>query len=124
MNLMNSLRQWWQEKTGEEETPFDGDTPAFFVSMFTHIVIMLILAFSPIMNEQKQVTLLISAPPTEEEQEVDDLKLPQQVQFSEQPSERVGANSMNGEDVALSQAPTVSPEFSEIPRTQIGRAHV
>lgn len=115
MNLMNSLRQWWQEKTGEEETPFDGDTPAFFVSMFTHIVIMLVLAFSPIMNEQKQVTLLISAPPTEEEQEVDDLKLPQQVQFSEQPSERVGANSMNGEDVALSQAPTVSPEFSEIP---------
>jgi len=112
---MNSLRQWWQEKTGEEETPFDGDTPAFFVSMFTHIVIMLVLAFSPIMNEQKQVTLLISAPPTEEEQEVDDLKLPQQVQFSEQPSERVGANSMNGEDVALSQAPTVSPEFSEIP---------
>lgn len=112
--MLDSLRRWWQEQTGEEETPFDGDSPAFFVSFVVHVGLMLTLAFIPILREQKQVSLVISVP-TPEDEALDELELPKEVVFSELPHEKVGANSENGEEVALSQAPTVSEIYSEIP---------
>ncbi|MFM7845222.1 MAG: vWA domain-containing protein [Planctomycetota bacterium] len=116
MKLMPGWRLWWQQQTGEEETPLDGDTPAFLVSLVTHLVLLLALAYMPIVRPAKQVTLVISASEEQVEDEVlDDLILPQEVRFSELPADRVGANSVNGEEVALSMAPTVSTEFSEIP---------
>lgn len=115
MALITGLRTWWQRQTGEEETPFDGDAPAFFVSLVTHLVLMLILAFVSADPDEKPVMLTISMPPAEEEDSIEDIEVPKQVVFSELPSERVGANSQNGEEVALSQAPTVSEIYSEIP---------
>lgn len=114
MSLIAGLRTWWQKQTGEEETPFDGDSPAFFVSLVAHMVFLLVLAFVPLVHETKQVVLTISVPTPEEEQ-IDELNVPKEVQFSEQAADQVGANSVNGEEVALSQAPTVSDIFSEIP---------
>lgn len=111
--MLSSLRQWWQEQTGEEETPFDGDSPAFFVSFVVHVVLMITLACIPILREQKQVSLLITAPVDEEV--VDELELPKEVVFSELQHDKIGANSENGAEVALSQAPTVSEIYSEIP---------
>jgi hypothetical protein len=114
VSLIAGLRTWWQKQTGEEETPFDGDSPAFFVSLVTHLVLMLVLAFISADREERDVMLTISAPPAEEEV-IEELDVPKEVVFSELPAERVGANSQNGEEVALSQAPTVSEIYSEIP---------
>lgn len=108
-----NLRRWWQDQTGEDETPFDGDTPAFVVSFVVHLGLFLALALIPWMYEKERVALVLSIP-TEEEQ-AEELLLPEDVQFSEQPAEQVGANSVNGDEVALSQAPTVSEIYSEIP---------
>lgn len=113
--MLDSLRRWWQVQTGEEDTPFDGDSPAFFASFLVHVGLMLALAFIPVLRQEKQITLVISAPTVEEEEILDELKLPKDVVVSELPHEEIGANSENGEEVALSQAPTVSEEFSEIP---------
>ena len=41
-------------------------------------------------------------------EEVVDLKLPDKFTFSEQPSEEIGSNSVQGEVAALSLAPIVS----------------
>jgi len=114
VSLIAGLRTWWQKQTGEEETPFDGDAPAFFVSLVTHLVLMLVLAFVSANPDERPVMLTISMPPVEEEP-IEEIDVPKQVVFSELPSERVGANSQNGEEVALSQAPTVSEIYSEIP---------
>lgn len=108
-----NLRRWWQDQTGEDETPFDGDTPAFVVSFVVHLGLFLALALIPWVYEKRQVSLVIDMP--SEEEQADELLLPEDVQFSEQPAEQVGANSVNGEEVALSQAPTVSDIYSEIP---------
>jgi hypothetical protein len=113
--MVESLRRWWQEQTGEEETPFDGDSPAFFVSFLVHVGLMLGLAFVPVFQAKKQVSLVIATPQVEEDEMVDELELPKEVVFSELRHDKVGANSENGEEVALSQAPTVSEVFSEIP---------
>jgi len=41
---MNSLRRWWQIKTGKYETPFDPDVPFWSVSLIAHLVVLLLLA--------------------------------------------------------------------------------
>lgn len=118
MSLIAGLRTWWQKQTGEEETPFDGDSPAFFISLVTHLVLMLVMAFVSAEPPERAPMLTIAMPSPDEEEVVEEIDVPKQVVFSELPSERVGANSENGEEIALSQAPTVSDTFSEIPSVE------
>ncbi len=44
MSFWDRLRRWWQERTGEEDTPFDGDAPAWFISMGVHLALFVLLA--------------------------------------------------------------------------------
>lgn len=113
--MIQGLRTWWQKQTGEDETPFDGDSPAFIVSLLTHLALVVALGLTPLVVPQNQITLtVVSVPETEE---VVELKVPEEFYFSEQPSEEVGANSVQGEAMALSEAPIIS-EVSAIPNHQ------
>jgi hypothetical protein len=105
------LRQWWQRQTGEDDTPLDGDSSAFFVSLLVHLVVLVTLGLVPLVIKSNQVTLVVSAAPEEQEVEI---KLPEEFYFSEQPAEEVGANSTTGEAMALSLAPVIS-EISQVP---------
>lgn len=111
MKVIQNFRQWWQHQTGEEETPLDGDSPAFVVSLLVHLGVVITLGLIPIVLEDNQVTLTIATPPEEEKLEI---KLPEEFHFSEQSAEEVGANSVAGEAMALSLAPVIS-EISQIP---------
>ena len=44
MGPITRAKRWWQEYTGEEDTPFDGDTPAWLVSLLIHVIVLLSLA--------------------------------------------------------------------------------
>jgi hypothetical protein len=112
VKVIQGLRELWQRQTGEEETPFDGDSPAFLVSLLVHLGVVVSLALVPLVILDNQVTLTITAPTEEEQVEV--LEVPTEFAFSEQPSEEVGANSVNGDAVALSMAAVIS-EVSAIP---------
>ena len=112
MKVIQGLREWWQRQTGEEETPFDGDSPAFIVSLLVHLCILVSLGLVPIILSENQITLTISTTPPEEEKV--ELKVPEEFYFSEQPADQVGANSVNGDAVALSMAPVVA-DISQIP---------
>ena len=112
MKVIQGLREWWQRQTGEEETPLDGDSPAFIVSLLVHLGVVVTLGLVPLIIKSNQITLVVEAP-VPEEQEVE-LKLPEEFYFSEQPAEEVGANSVNGDAMALSLAPVIS-EVSQIP---------
>jgi len=109
--MVQNLREWWQRQTGEEETPFDGDSPAFLVSMLVHLALLLVLGFLPVVLPDNQITLSISTAP---EEKIEELKLPEEFYFSDQVAEEVGANSVNGDAVAMSMASVVS-EISAIP---------
>jgi hypothetical protein len=115
VKLMNRLRVWWQERTGEEETPFDGDSPTFMVSLVFHVILLLVLCLIPMVDKNNQITLLITTPVNVEEEP--ELKLPEEFYFSETPTMEIGANSLNGEQMALSQAPVIS-EISQVPNPQ------
>jgi hypothetical protein len=124
--MFQGWREWWQRQTGEEETPLDGDSPAFVVSLLVHLGVVVTLGLVPLIIKSNQVTLTVSAP-VPEEQDVE-LKLPEEFYFSEQPAEEVGANSVNGDAMALSLAPVIS-EVSQIPnhmevQTDVSDVHV
>jgi hypothetical protein len=112
VRIIQGLRELWQRQTGEEETPFDGDSPAFLVSLVVHLAIVISLGLIPLIIPDNQVTLTINT--TLPDEEVEELKVPEEFVFSEQPAEEVGANSVSGEAVALSLAPVIS-EVSQIP---------
>ncbi|MDX1943943.1 MAG: hypothetical protein SFU86_00945, partial [Pirellulaceae bacterium] len=112
MKVIQGLREWWQRQTGEEDTPFDGDSPAFIVSLVVHLVLLFTLGLIPVLLSDNQITLTMTAP-TPEEEELE-IKIPEEFYFSEQPADQVGANSVNGDAVALSMAPVIS-EVSQIP---------
>jgi hypothetical protein len=109
--MIQNLREWWQRQTGEEETPFDGDSPAFLASMLVHLAVLLILGFMPVILPDNQITLSISTVP---EEKIEELELPEEFYFSDQVADEVGANSQDGGAVAMSLAAVVS-EISAIP---------
>src|SRR5215207_9287761 len=113
--MIQGLRTWWQKQTGEDETPFDGDSPAFLVSLVTHLVLVVALGLTPLIVQENLVTLTVTSVPQDEEKI--ELKIPEEFYFSEQRSEEVGANSVQGEAMALSEAPIIS-EVSLIPSHQ------
>lgn len=115
MQVVARLRTWWQEKTGEDDTPFDGDAPVWVVSMVVHLVLMLVLAFITIAAKEPALLLTIASPLEQEKEEK--IELPEMFAPSEQPSVEIGANSVMGTEMALSEAPIVS-SISEIPSPQ------
>ncbi len=111
MKVIDGLRQWWQQKTGEEETPFDGDAPVFVISMLFHLVLMFVLAFITVHAPKNQIALVIRTPLLEEEEE---RLVPEEFYFNDQQNEAIGANSLSGTQMALALAPTVS-DISVVP---------
>ena len=113
--MIQGLRTWWQKQTGEDETPFDGDSPAFIVSLLVHLGLVVALGLTPLIVPHDQITLtVVSVPETEQDKK---FEVPEEFYFSEQPSDEVGANSLQGEAMALSEAPIIS-EVSAIPTHQ------
>ncbi len=70
MSWLEPARRWWQEFTGEEETPLDGDTPAWAMSLTLHVAVLLALAFvgiPSIATKQPPITILAPTPVFEDE---------------------------------------------------------
>ncbi|MFM8951801.1 MAG: vWA domain-containing protein [Planctomycetaceae bacterium] len=108
MGLMQVVRRWWQRRTGEEETPFDGDTPAWLVSLLMHVGVLLGLAsaFTPA-PEPVEPAVTILHPPSVEEPEIVE---PETIAISEEATDAVGAEGDIGSEAALAVAPLVADE--------------
>lgn len=124
MALIKNLQTWWQEKTGEEETPFDGDSSAFFVSLLFHMMLLIILGLVPFVFENPNVSLTIAAP-LKEEFEEPNLMLPKEFASSPLVSEQIGANSVGDVGMAMSMAQIVSdvsvvPSPTDLPAEPMG----
>jgi len=113
VSLMTNLQQWWQAKTGEEETPFDGDSSAFFASLLFHMMLLIVLGLIPFVFDNPNVSLTIAAPLTEEFEEPD-LMVPKEFADSPIVAEDIGANSVGEVGMAMSLAQIVS-DVSVVP---------
>lgn len=113
MSLFNGLRTWWQLKTGEDETPFDGYAPVWVVSMVVHLVLMLVLSFMYVGPPPRSTATIVQAAPMEEE-EPEPFELVDDFTFAEIPTEEIGANSFDTEEAAKSEALVIS-DLSQVP---------
>lgn len=53
--MLKSIRRWWQIRTGQTVTPFDGEAPFYFFSLIFHLILVIGLAsvfFSPSVRTQ------------------------------------------------------------------------
>jgi hypothetical protein len=109
MTSLAYVRRWWQEYSGEEETPLDGDTPAWAVSLVAHVVVLVSMASiglpEPVEAERP---IAILQPPTEEN---DVLLTPEpEMVISEERVEDAGAESEQSQEIAQAIAPTLAEE--------------
>lgn len=102
--MLKALKRWWQVRTGEEETPFDGDAPAWVVSLGVHIVVVVLLAL--LWLERPDSDLVLTLPTEETEIE----PIAQEFYYSKDSQPDIGANSVAG----LTAAQALAPNFSEI----------
>ena len=110
VSSLDQARRWWQAYTGEEETPLDGDTPAWAVSLALHVVVLLSLALAGLPEDSaRRRPLMIVTPPQVVEDEVL-LEPLQDLAISVEPQEQVGAQSDEAFEMAQSLAPVLATE--------------
>jgi hypothetical protein len=96
--------------TGEDDTPFDGDTPAWFVSLAMHVAVLLALATVGLPEvEPRPRPVMILAPPPVVEEDVH-IEPPPELSVSDEPENKAGAQSDAGLAMAEALAPTVAEE--------------
>ena len=108
MGMLESARRRLQEFTGEDETPLDGDTPAWAVSLVIHVVVLVTLAvagLSTVSPAPKQITVIET--PMEEEHEI--LEIPREVTLDQLVEVDPGSQSEKGFESAESVAQEVAP---------------
>ena len=111
MNILNSLRHRWQAWTGEEETPWDGDAPAWLVSLLVHLVLLIVISLLTFaVPHTLELTLTTAA-------ETLLAETPEEFHFDDQIAPDVGASSASGADIALAAAPEldVMPDIVQQP---------
>ena len=109
VSSLDRFRLWWQEYTGEEETPFDGDTPAWAVSLALHVTVLLSMALIglPRAPAKPQPIAIVATEPVEPEVLLD---LPEELAVSVEPQQEAGAQSKDALEMAQSLAPTIAEE--------------
>ncbi len=106
--MFAQARRWWQEFTGEDETPLDGDTPALALSLAVHVVVLLGLAvagMSVVPSTPKKITVIET--PIDEPDVL--LDTPVEMVVVDQEAE-AGALSDHAMEVAQSLAPVMADE--------------
>ena len=108
MGMLESARRQLQEYTGEDETPLDGDTPAWAVSLVIHVAVLVALSFAGLGTvSQAPKPIAVIETPFEEEQEV--LEIPREVSLDELVQVDPGSQSDEGFESAESVAQEVAP---------------
>jgi hypothetical protein len=111
--LLSQTKRLWQEYTGEEDTPFDGDSPAWLISLLIHVVVLLSLALVALREPTRSAPAITIIQPQEAVEEV--LQAPREMVVADEQESESGAESEESTmEVAQALAPTLS-EQSVIP---------
>lgn len=102
------LANWWRRYTGEDDAPFDADTPAWFVSLLLHVVVLLGLAMVALREPNHTPPAITIVQPQEAVEDI--LELPREMVVADDPEASAGAESDQSLDVAQALAPTLSEE--------------
>jgi hypothetical protein len=100
VNPIEMLRRRWQDWTGEEETPFDGDTPAWMISLGALLTVLVVLSLIRQPPRKHDFMLTVNSLDSQDVEQ-----LPDAFDASNDPAEESGAASLAGESAAMAFAP-------------------
>jgi hypothetical protein len=106
--VLESAKRWWQEQTGEEETPLDGDTPAWAVSLLIHVVVLLAMALVGIQKldpPKPAITIVSPVEPVE-----DDVLLAPEMVVAPEPESAPAPADADNLEIAAAVAPVIADE--------------
>jgi hypothetical protein len=102
--------------------PLEGDAPAWLISLAISVAILFALALFGFKPKLEPVILAIVDAPQEEIKEIEPPEqLPQEFAFSDIPVDEIGAQSIDGTEMAESLAPKIS-DVSEVPTALVKAA--
>lgn len=106
MSTVDSLVQRWQDWTGDEESPLEGDTPAWAASFLVHFGVLVFLAILCQRRPNDNHTLTVTPLDTQEVEQVTE----QFTSFDSDMTMDVGAESLAGSESALAMAENLAQE--------------
>lgn len=92
----------------EEGWGFGSDAFALLASMLTHMAVVLLLALVPLVDEREDEAIVLVSPPPE--YEVEQVQKIEEILYSDQLQDQVGANSL----AAAAMAEASAPEYAEV----------
>jgi len=107
MSIRQRIRRWWQIRLRRNETPLDGETPFWLLSLLVHLGLLLLLAvvFFPQLSDQE-----IAVVTPVDEIDVVDNQMPL-IEFDIEDAEELGAGQENALESSLATAPNLSEEI-------------
>ncbi len=106
MKLLPRLRTWWQVRSGHDDTPLDGDSPIWLVSFFFHLALLVSLSLLLIPPKVDRIVEVLMDPI---EAPIQPEEMPAEFRYVDTDSDRLGANSEFGAEMA----PQIALEVSE-----------
>jgi hypothetical protein len=106
VSTVDSLRHRWQEWTGDEESPLEGDTPAWAVSFLVHFGILVLLVILSQKRPKQDNVFTVTPLETQEIEQVAE----NFTNFENDASLDVGAASLSGSESALAMAENLADE--------------
>ena len=118
--FVQRLRLWWQIRAGVDDTPWDGDVPAWMVSTLFHVILLVVIGALSFSYPQIEPTLTLTAPlPTDEVEPI----VAEDFQFSDEATDALGSDGDYGGDLAAAAAPELS-DISTIPTPDLPQFEV
>jgi hypothetical protein len=105
VSAINKLREWWQIHTGREDTPLDGGTSAWLVSLVVHSAALVVLASATLLLPAERRDVLLTARSVEQEAAT----VLDAFHFSQERSDAVGALGAGASGDALPQSIVEAP---------------
>jgi hypothetical protein len=105
VSAINKLREWWQIRTGREDTPLDGGTSAWLVSLVVHSAALVVLTSATLLLPAERRDVLLTARSVEP----DAATVLDAFHFSHERSDAVGALGAGGSGDALPQSLVEAP---------------
>jgi hypothetical protein len=106
VNAFARLRQWRQVRQNVDDSPWDGDTSAWILSLLAHLGVLVALTLLSIVGPAPQefLVLVSSSAPAE-----DPLAVSHEFRYLDDASEAIGASSAGTSDALVPVAPTLAP---------------
>ena len=106
MSTVDSLKHHWQEWTGDDESPLDGDTPAWVVSFLVHFGVLVALAILVQYRPKQDQTITVIPLDTQQVEQVTE----NFTSFENDQSMDVGAASLSGSESAMAMADNLAED--------------